>query len=107
MEEAQVDLARILGDGQSQLNVLMNHPVVRPLGRPLMATSAPPQLELSALMMLALTHRPELESNRRKVLAANERINLAKRYWIPDPELRLEARQTVVASLLREAQLLV
>ncbi|HMC28609.1 MAG TPA: TolC family protein [Verrucomicrobiae bacterium] len=93
MEEAQVDLSRMVGDAQSQLNVLMNHPVVSPLGRPLMATSAPPQLDLSALMILALSNRPELESNRRKVLAANERITLAKRNWIPDPELRLEARQ--------------
>src|SRR2546430_1716526 len=41
----------------------------------------------------AIEHRTEILGAKRKIEAAKARRTLAKRAWIPDPELRLEARQ--------------
>src|SRR5262249_6723789 len=43
------------------------------------------------LQSLALTNRPELLTARKKIAAADARLAEAKRQWIPDPSLRLEA----------------
>ena len=94
LEEAQVDLVRGFTEAQSQINVLMNRQAFIPLGAPLITTSTPPVLDFQRLAETAFARRPELESNRRKFMSATDRIRLAKREWIPDPELRLEARQT-------------
>jgi outer membrane protein, heavy metal efflux system len=71
----------------------MNHPPDLPLGRPL-----PPELpdvpfDIAQVEMHALLHRPELRVAGHKIAAAKARMDLAKRAWIPDPELRVEARQ--------------
>jgi cobalt-zinc-cadmium efflux system outer membrane protein len=42
---------------------------------------------------MALAHRPELRIAQMKIDASKARWELAKREWIPDPELRVEARQ--------------
>jgi outer membrane protein TolC len=41
----------------------------------------------------ALVHRPDLRVTIQKIAAAAARQDVAKRAWIPDPELRVEARQ--------------
>lgn len=91
--EARYDILRDISDAESQLNVLMNRPARAPLGRP-----APPSfftVELSAdrLEALALERRPELLMQHKQIEAAEARYKLARREWIPDPEIRVEARQ--------------
>ncbi|MBI4664696.1 MAG: TolC family protein [Verrucomicrobia bacterium] len=92
-EEARFDIEREISNAESQLNVLMNHPPDRPLSRPSLPAAPPHDLNLARLQALALDHQPDIRSARHKVEAAQARHDLARREWIPDPELRVEARQ--------------
>jgi cobalt-zinc-cadmium efflux system outer membrane protein len=99
---AQTDLARLgetrsviareLSDQQTQLNVLMNRPASSALGSPrgLTFTSQPLWRNTEAEV---LAKRPEVILAARSVEAEKSRRDLAKRQWIPDPQLRVEARQ--------------
>lgn len=91
--EARRDIERQISDEQSQLNILMNRPAQSPLAPPARLEFHEFTLDLAKLQGLALAHRPELEAAQRKLDAAQARIGLAKRAWIPVPELRVEARQ--------------
>jgi len=93
LEESLFDFDRQISDAQSELNVLMSRPPKSPLGRPeaLSAPELPGAME--DLQRMALAHRPDLQILQKKIEAAKTRLTLAKREWIPDPELRLEARQ--------------
>lgn len=91
LHEARADILRQVSDAESQLNVVMNRPaqtsVPHPAEmRPLMLT-----FELSRLQNLALTNRPELLIAAKKIEAATSRLAAARREWIPDPSLRVEA----------------
>ena len=100
---AQTDLARLaetraqidrdISDQETQLNVLMNRAASSPLGRPdtLVFTSSP--LSRSTIEAEALAKRPEVIFAFRTVEAERARRDLARRQWIPDPQLRVEARQ--------------
>lgn len=93
LQEARFDILRDISDAESQLNVLMNRPARTQLGRP--TTSAFFTLDLNdeRLEALALQRRPELLMAQKKIEAAEARHKLARREWIPDPEIRVEARQ--------------
>jgi len=91
--EARRDIERKLIDEQSQLNVLMNRSPQTPLGRPATMVARHFDLPLEGMQSMALEHRPEILGARKKIEAAKARRTLAKRAWIPDPELRVEARQ--------------
>ena len=91
--EARIDLERQLSDEQSRLNVLMNRPAQSPLGRPANEALQHFNFDLVKAQTLALENRPELLNARKKFEAAQSRQTLAKRSWIPDPEIRVEARQ--------------
>jgi outer membrane protein TolC len=93
VQEARFDVLREVSDAESQLNTLMNRPVRAPLGRPASAALFEPDLAPDRLEALALERRPELLMAQRKTDAADARYRLARREWVPDPELRLEARQ--------------
>ena len=71
----------------------MNRPAQTRLGQP----SAPEfdALRLSAekTRALALAHRPEIGIAEKKREAEQARLQLARREWIPEPQLRIEARQ--------------
>jgi len=92
-QEARRDLEQRLVEAQSRLNVLMNRRADAALGRA--ATVDLPVVDYDAgeIEMHALMHRPELRVAAQKIAAANARHDLAKRAWIPDPEVRVEARQ--------------
>jgi outer membrane protein TolC len=90
--EARRDLERNLSDAQTRLNVLMNRAAQLPLPPPVPLQFREVSVDVPKLQALALEHRPELEAALRRVEAADSRITVAKRAWIPDPELRLEAR---------------
>jgi outer membrane protein TolC len=114
--EARLDLERQLSDERSQLNVLMNRPAHAELGFPVhlvfkplvVPRFVPPPsphgpgedrfnfdwpLFQQQMQSLALTQRPDLLSAQKRIQAAQAHHRLAKREWIPDPELRVEARQ--------------
>jgi len=92
-EEARRDLGQRLTEAQFRLNVLMNRAPASVLGR---ATApAVPTFDFDAdkIETHALLHRPELRIAAQRIAAAKARQDVAKRAWIPDPELRVEARQ--------------
>ena len=91
--ETRFDIERQISEEQSRLNVLMNRPAQAPLGRPAGLAFVSVELSLDRLQSMALTHRPELLAAQKKIEAAKARVDLARREWIPDPELRVEARQ--------------
>jgi outer membrane protein, heavy metal efflux system len=93
IQEARRDLEQRLVEAQSRLNVLMNRPPGDPLGRVPEPSVPDFNYEAADVELRALAHRPELRIASHKIAAAKARHDGAKRAWIPDPELRLEARQ--------------
>ena len=92
-QEARRDLEQRVVEAQSRLNVLMNRPASAPLGRAATVDLPIVNYDLGEIETHALLHRPELRIAAQKIAAANARHDLAKRAWIPDPEVRVEARQ--------------
>lgn len=100
---AQTDLARLsqtsaefereISNQQSALNVLMNRPAHDPLGQPASLTFSPFVLSAETVRARALAQRPEIGRAQNVVAAENARLQLARRQWIPDPQLRLAARE--------------
>lgn len=91
LDEAQFDFQREISEQQTELNVLMNRPPEAALERPSDLAFQPVALSLSDLEGLALAHRPELAMAKQKVEAAQARLKAARKEWIPEPGLRLEA----------------
>ncbi len=91
--ETRRDLERDLSDAQTALNVLMNRPARAPLGRPAELTFKPAAFAAGRIEGLALANRPELQMAEQKIAAEEARLEAARRDWIPEPQLRLEARQ--------------
>ena len=91
LEETRFDFLRQISDAQSQINVLMNRPAQSPLPAPMEIRFFALPLELEPLQTLALDSRPELLMARKKLEAAQARLKEARRQWIPDPSLRVEA----------------
>jgi cobalt-zinc-cadmium efflux system outer membrane protein len=98
--EARRDLERKLSDQESALNVLMNRDPFAPLGHPVVngdnSLPAPPE----RLRQLVLADRPEVRKAQTKVTAAKAKLELARREWIPDPTVSLEAERYNAASQL-------
>src|SRR6202035_5180800 len=96
--EARRDIEQKLSDQESALNVLMNRDPFAPLGHPVVngddSLPAPPE----RLRQLGLTNRPEVREAQTKVTAAKAKLELAKREWIPDPTVSLEAERYNAAS---------
>ena len=92
-QEARRDLEQRLAEARFRLNVLMNRPPTSALGRA--AAPGIPTFDFDAdtTETHALLHRPELRIAAQRIAAAKARQDVAKRAWIPDPELRVEARQ--------------
>jgi outer membrane protein, heavy metal efflux system len=93
LEEASFDIKRQISDEQSQINILLNHKANSPLGRPKLLQPKSLGFGFEHLVTAALEHRPELHVAKSRIKAANFKLDLSKREWIPDPEIRVEARQ--------------
>jgi cobalt-zinc-cadmium efflux system outer membrane protein len=96
--EARRDLEQKLSDQQSALNVLMNRDPFTPLGRPTDNEENSLPAPAERLRQLVLTNRPEVREAQTKVTMAKAKLELAKREWIPDPTVSLEAERYNAAS---------
>lgn len=87
-----LELERAFSEQQTALNVLMNRPAGSPLGKP-------PALEFRAMPFTAtsleirvLAQKPDIVRAEQRLKAEEARLQLARREWIPEPQLRIEAR---------------
>lgn len=85
-------LEQALSDQQTALNVLMNRPPGSPLGQPSLLAFRPMRVELTQLESRLLAQRPEIAAAEQRLKAEEARLQLAHREWIPDPQVRVEAR---------------
>jgi len=96
--EARRDLEQKLSDQQSALNVLMNRDPFAPVGRPTDNEESSLPAPAERLRQLVLANRPEVREAQAKVTMAKAKLELAKREWIPDPTVSLEAERYNAAS---------
>jgi outer membrane protein TolC len=93
LQEFEADIVRNISTEQSQLNVLMNRDAFAPLGQPqetiLPAADVP--MERARARMLA--NRPEIKMGQARIAAAKSQLDLARRSWIPDPALTVQAQR--------------
>jgi outer membrane protein TolC len=92
LQEDRRNLDRDLSDAQSQINVLMNRPARAPLGQPVDVALRHRIFDARQLEALALENRPELHRAENRIAAEQQRLQAAKRDWIPEPQVRVEAR---------------
>lgn len=85
-------LEQALSDQQTALNVLMNRPPGSPLGHPAPLAFRALRENSAHLESRLLAQRPEIAAAEQRLKAEEARLQLARRQWIPDPQLRVEAR---------------
>jgi outer membrane protein TolC len=90
--EARRDLEEKLSDEQTKLKVLMNRDPFASLGRPTVNEPLHQDLSPDRLRRLTLANRPEIRQAQSGVIEASEKVQLAKREWIPDPAVSLQAQ---------------
>lgn len=93
LSEESTMIERDLSDQQTQLNVLARRPAnaAVPPPAPLKFQGSP--LSAAEAERLAECQRPEILQAWRKTEAGQARLQLAHREWIPDPQVRVAARQ--------------
>ena len=93
IEELRRDLERTISEEETQLNVLMNRDAFSSLGR--LAINLPEHANLSVerLRSLILSNRPELRMAQANIITARAKMELARREWIPDPMLSVQAQR--------------
>lgn len=90
--EAEQDIVRNASAEQSQLNVLMNRDAFAALGQPMEADiRATVSLEQARARMV--NNRPEIRMAQAKIDIEKSRLDLARRNWIPDPALTVQAQR--------------
>jgi outer membrane protein, heavy metal efflux system len=91
--ESEQDILRNISAEQSQLNVLMNRDAFAALGQPeeTKVRSTVPSME--EVRALALVNRPEIKIAHAKIDMEKSRLDLARRNWIPDPAIKVEAQR--------------
>jgi outer membrane protein TolC len=92
LKEDRRNLDRDLSDAQSQINVLMNRSARVALGQPVDVSLRHRTFDARQLETLALENRPELHRAENRIAAEQQRLQAAKRDWIPEPQVRVEAR---------------
>jgi outer membrane protein, heavy metal efflux system len=90
--ETRRDLEEKLSDEQTKLKVLMDQDPFSPLGRPVLSEGLPQILSEERLRRLTLENRPEVRQAQTMVIGASAKVELAKREWIPDPSVSLQAQ---------------
>ncbi len=85
-------LEQVLSEQQTALNVLMNRPASSSLGRPAALAFRALGWRPVTLETRVLAQRPEIAAAEQRVKAEEARLQLARKQWIPDPQVRVEAR---------------
>src|SRR5260370_16572802 len=80
------------------MNGLMTSDPFAPLGHPGVIGATPLPAPPERLRQLVLANRPEVREAQTKVTAARAKLELAKREWIPDPTVSLDAERYNAAS---------
>jgi cobalt-zinc-cadmium efflux system outer membrane protein len=93
LQETRRDLERLISDEKSQLNILMNRDAFTPLGVPRKETLRRMDLPLMQLRARMLAQRPEVRTAQAQVEAEKEKVQLARREWIPDPAIMVQGQR--------------
>jgi cobalt-zinc-cadmium efflux system outer membrane protein len=93
LQETRRDLERMISDEKSQLNVLMNRDAFTPLGSPQKDILRRVDLPLTQLRARMLAQRPEVRTAQAQVEAEKEKVQLARREWIPDPAISVQGQR--------------
>jgi outer membrane protein, heavy metal efflux system len=93
LQETRRDLERMISDEKSQLNILTNRDAFTPLGMPRKETIRRMELPLTQLRVRMLVHRPEVRTAQAQVAAEKEKVQLARREWIPDPAIMVQGQR--------------
>jgi cobalt-zinc-cadmium efflux system outer membrane protein len=93
LQENRRDLERMVSDEKSQLNILMNRDAFEPLGTPRKETLRRMDLRLMQLRARMLAQRPEVRTAQAQIEAEKERVQLARRDWIPDPAISVQGQR--------------
>lgn len=91
--EARRDLRRAISDDETQLKVLMNLDPFVPFRRPVASSAHATLPGTERLRSLLLSNRPEVRMAEASVAAAKAKLDLAKREWIPDPAVSIQAQR--------------
>jgi cobalt-zinc-cadmium efflux system outer membrane protein len=89
--EERQDLEQKLSNDETALKVLMNVDAFESLGRPDLGELHAVDLDPLKLRSRILRTNPELLESNAQFAAAQARYQLAKREWIPDPSVNIEA----------------
>ncbi|CAN5743906.1 hypothetical protein BH09VER1_BH09VER1_11040 [soil metagenome] len=93
LEEAQDDITRRIADEKSRLNVLLNRDAFLPLITAAANQTKPADLSLPQLRSLMQGQRPEIRSALAQIEAERQRVQLARREWIPDPAISVQGQR--------------
>ena len=91
--ESEQDTIRSISAEQSQLNVLMNRDAFAPLGQPEDASIGPAELSMGETRARMIGNRPEIKAAQAKIDIEKSRLDLARRNWIPDPAVTVQAQR--------------
>jgi cobalt-zinc-cadmium efflux system outer membrane protein len=89
--EERQDLEQKLSTAETTLKVLMNVDVFESLGRPELGELHTVDLDPLKLRSRILQNNPEVLESKAQFAAAQARYQLARREWIPDPSVNIEA----------------
>ncbi|HEY0789564.1 MAG TPA: TolC family protein [Chthoniobacterales bacterium] len=98
VHEARQDLEQQVSSEETALRVLMNRDPFLPLGYPSTPGPEGVDLPLEKLRALVLTNRPEVRMAQAHVTASLAKVEFARREWIPDPTVSLQAQRYNEAS---------
>jgi outer membrane protein TolC len=93
LQESEADIVRNISNEQSQLNVLMNRDAFAPLGPPRDTPLPGADVSMEQARTRMLANRPEIKMARARIDAAKSQLDLARRNWIPDPALTVQAQR--------------
>jgi outer membrane protein, heavy metal efflux system len=93
LQETRRDLERMISDEKTQLNILMNRDAFAPLGIPRKETLRRMDLPLPQLKAVMLLQRPEVRTAQAQIEAEREKVQLARREWIPDPSISVQGQR--------------
>jgi outer membrane protein TolC len=94
LEETRHNLMQSVSEDETQLKVLMHRDPFLPIGKPAsIAQSGTEHFSTEQFRSSILRTRPEVRSTEAQVTAALARLELARREWIPDPAISIEAQR--------------